>query len=771
MMARDPMKFGAIVGLVVSVSILLVSCASDPQRLVETGNEYLEQGQYREAGLIYRRALQVDARNGEAYYRLGLAEYALGRYLQAFRAFIRAMDLQPTNNDAFEKLTDIYLASYDVSDQNAKPLLAELKEVTYEAEQNGIDKFLTLRVRGFIAMIEEREDEAVDLLRDALELRPGDQRVTIALADSYSSLARFDEAEPLLKGLVETSPQFGLAYESLYALYVRQGRLDDAEQMLLQASARNPNIALSWLQLGVHYHIMQRPDERDEAIRHLTSEPETFPNGYQAAADFYMRVGEFERAAALFEEGIGLHPEQKANYRLGAAQARALTGDISEALRQVELVLQDEPENDSAIVLRETLRLASGDLEVAESVIEELEKVLPRMPQNPVVNYNLGRAYQVTGQEDAALIQYQEAIRKRGDYVLPKLALGDLRIRRNEPADALNEADDVIAIQPGNLSARLLRANALIRLGQFDRAREEVSVLDSNLATQRQAAILEASIHAAEGEYGDAETILKELRSSNPSDRAATAGLVDLYLREGAPEKATALIETELETSPDSTDLRLVQARVSMMAREYQNAIREYETVLDAEPDDATVLLELGTAQYHTGNFDGAEARFRRARELAPKNAAASLQLALLLGEMGEEEETRDLLEEIVKLAPDNPVALNNLAYMLSETPQNIDRALVLTQRALKSAPDNPIILDTLGWIYIRMNQSTNAVNTYRRLIEIEPAESTWRYHYGMALFQHGDSPEAKVQLESALDYSPSTEESQEIRELLNRIG
>ena len=60
------------------VFLVLVGCNRDPeaakQKLVETGNRYFENGKFKEASIIYRRAIQKDRRYGEAYYRLGLAE-------------------------------------------------------------------------------------------------------------------------------------------------------------------------------------------------------------------------------------------------------------------------------------------------------------------------------------------------------------------------------------------------------------------------------------------------------------------------------------------------------------------------------------------------------------------------------------------------------------------------------------------------------------------------------------------------------------------------
>ena len=62
---------------------LLGSCATDPHaravRYVENGNKFFEREKYKEASIMYRRAIaaNADPRYGEAYYRLGLTSAKL----------------------------------------------------------------------------------------------------------------------------------------------------------------------------------------------------------------------------------------------------------------------------------------------------------------------------------------------------------------------------------------------------------------------------------------------------------------------------------------------------------------------------------------------------------------------------------------------------------------------------------------------------------------------------------------------------------------------
>src|SRR5215510_10154792 len=93
--------------------LAVASCSRDPkvqaQRYLANGNKFFSKAKYKEASIMYRRALQKDLRFGEAYYRLALTDLKLAAYGDAVRALIRAVELQPQNVDAATKLADLYL--------------------------------------------------------------------------------------------------------------------------------------------------------------------------------------------------------------------------------------------------------------------------------------------------------------------------------------------------------------------------------------------------------------------------------------------------------------------------------------------------------------------------------------------------------------------------------------------------------------------------------------------------------------------------------------
>jgi len=58
-------------------------------------------------------------------------------------------------------------------------------------------------------------------------------------------------------------------------------------------------------------------------------------------------------------------------------------------------------------------------------------------------------------------------------------------------------------------------------------------------------------------------------------------------------------------------------------------------------------------------------------------------------------------------------------------------------------------------------------VRVFKDLVNVEPGNAAFHYHYGMALLQKGDRTAAMLQLETAIRDNPSKDDAGKIRELL----
>src|ERR1051326_6171950 len=106
-----------VVGLLMICFLLgMVGCKTDPEvakrRYLESGQRYFDRGQYSEACIQYRKALQIDPRFAEAYYRLGKADLKMREWQDAYKAFNQMVLIDPSNINAHTELFSLYLSGH-----------------------------------------------------------------------------------------------------------------------------------------------------------------------------------------------------------------------------------------------------------------------------------------------------------------------------------------------------------------------------------------------------------------------------------------------------------------------------------------------------------------------------------------------------------------------------------------------------------------------------------------------------------------------------------
>lgn len=776
--------------LLITLLTLAPACSRDPnvvkRKYLESGNRYFERGKYREASIMYRSALRKDARYGEAYYRLGLTSLKLKQPGIALRQFHRAFELLPEGPlraETSNRLTDLYLAQFLLDTRRESPIRNDLASLLKNPRLTAFDR---LRLEAHIAWKDGGLDEAVEKFRQADRLRPQDPSLRLALAQALMAKGEtllgqvgaeaakpwFEEAVRISMEVIERNRDFAPMYDVLYGHYMRQGLLSEADRIRQLKVDNNPKIADFRLQLATHYLQTNRPGQAQKVIDALLAERETFPDGRDRAGDFYMMHQQFDKAIEYYRTGLEGSGEQWLHFQRKIVDALVAQGkrDQAAALLDQE-ILKRFPRDPVAQALRASLRLESGSAAQLQQAISELQESVRKLPNNPVVRYNLGRALYLRGELEQAQIHFETAAKLRGDYLPPRLVLCELHLRRREYAAALTMAEQILTQAPEDFTARLLRSQALEGLGRSEEAR--ASMLEAGrISASSPAALISLGILEINSRHFDAAArVFQQCLSRFPGQPLCTLGLAEAYTGQSEFSKAQALLEGELERNPSRRDLRLALSNVHTLAGRYDAAIAILKKMEAAEPASADLQVRLGDTYRRRGDLPAAIEHFRRALQLQPDNADVHVWLALLLHMTGRANEARQHYQDILRLQPDNGIALNNLAYVMAENGGDLDLALTYAQRARLKLPGVPEVADTLGWIYIKKKLTANALAIYDELVAKYPTNPTYRYHRGMALLQRGDRSEARKELEAALRNGPEPEERAKIEDLMRRIG
>ncbi len=462
--------------------VVLAACGANveatKQKLLASGNEYFEKGQFREAAIMYGRALNQDRRFGEAYFRLAQAQIRLGRFAQAARALHRASELQPENSEAFSLLAEIYLTALESDPLHRDNYIRELEDMLELAGHRGVDSFQLLRVRGYLALVEGKPDDAIRDYEEAIKVKPEDKNVPLALMRALREVGKLQEAEEFAKRQIGKYPDFGPMYDRLYTVYITQKETAKAEGVIEAKCAALPGNSGCQLELAAHYHLANKASRRDELLETLAAKNAGDPAVLASIGDFYERIQDYERAIRNYRAAQQASTARKNFYRLRVAEILATSGRGGDALREVTAVLAEEPKNAAAIALRGAIRLYGGERASVQDAINDMEEVIAEMPKNAVLRYNLGVAYLSVRDVDKALVQFQESAALLPTYQAPRYQLGRIYLSRRQPAMSAQLADEILKLNPASLRGKLLRAEASISLEEYNQAR---AFLDSAL--------------------------------------------------------------------------------------------------------------------------------------------------------------------------------------------------------------------------------------------------------------------------------------------------
>ncbi len=588
------------------------------------------------------------------------------------------------------------------------------------------------------------------------------------------------EAEKLGRGLIEKQKTFDKIYDVLYTHFLRTNRPQDAEQILKLKIANNPQRPEFLSQLAYFYYLTKRRPEMLATLSQITADKNKFLHGHLIVGDFYYAIREFNEAVQQYREGEKDDPKERSAYQKKLVEALTVSGKHDEAAKALAELVKEHPKDPETIAMHASVLLQKGDPKEADGIIAELQPVLTTTPatqrdRRAILHYNLARAYALKGDPasfDQAKRHFQDTLTARENYIPAKLALAQLELAHNENPQAVRHASEILTVDKNNFVAKLVRTAGRMNMKDYDQTSQELAVMEREYPTSPDVRFQVGRLKFAQGRIKEAESDFELLMKSN--DLRGLSGLIDCKLAQGQTDEAIRLVQAQLIKKPDDFGGRFMLGSLEFKAQKYQDAIKDFQLLADKNPKSPQlpgVYVRLGEVKRRAGDLNGAIASFQKARELSPKDPVPLLQLALLFDTNGRHDDALKSYEDVLKMQPDNPVALNNIAYSKADEGVDLDRALQLAERARTKSPTDPDVLDTIGLIFVKKNSTDEGLRLLKELVARAPSNPLYHLHFAMALYQKGNKPEAKKELQTASRSNPSERDQQKIRELLAKIG
>lgn len=747
--------------------LALAGCRS-ARTYADRANALYARGDYSAASLNYRKALQKKPTDGELYYRLALAEIKQNKGAEAFGDLTQAVRLAPGNRAARAELENLVLRSYLTDPKRPKLLYDTLVKLSDQWLAENPQSPEGLRIKGYLAMVDRRPQDAVVLLEHARQLNPTELKITLGLMDAYVQSGRPEDAEQVGREAIARDKAAAEVYDALYRLYAVK-RPADAERILLEKIHNNQQEGSYRLQLASHYARLGKKAEMRAALQDYLAEPNSDPNKHLKAGEFYSALGDGTKAIEQYQLGLAGNPENAPMYQDRIARALISAGNRDEALKLLNKTVAQDPKDKEAQSLRAALLISNlGENRRAEG-IQDFQKLVEKNPDDLSLRYVLSKALLETGDLAGARLQLLEIVKKNPRFLDGQLSLADIAFKQGRLAEAAQHAQAAVDSDPDNFKAQLLLGTALLRHGDLDHAAAVLDRLSRQAPESIDARLEMANLDLVRGRLDKAETSFAQILQTHPGDLRAIAGLANIDIAQHRPEQALAMLEKQLANSHDAPEIRYLMAVTALKAGKYDVAI-----------DHLKRLTALGSVQFYMdlaqvyrlrGDLRNAIATMQQAVALNSRDPRPASMLSYLLELDNRRQEAKAQAQRALSLKPNDPGAMNNFAYLLADTGDSLDEALKLAKNAVSKVPGEPNFEDTLGFIYLKRGQSEDALNVFDQLVRRYPKEPSFAYHMGVAWYQRGEPARAKAMLSRALELRPSQDTEREIQDLMTRLN
>jgi predicted Zn-dependent protease len=704
---------------------------------------------------------------------LALVELKLERPVPAYQDLQRAVELMPDDVQAAFRLGQLALSIYNADPKHPEQLFDQAAKNATKLLSKLPDGYEGNLLQGALDLVNKKPEDALAHFRGALKAKPDDSTAKLGLASALVDDRQADAGLEAAREVIQHDRTFGAAYDFLFQRYALAGRAVEAENILKEKVSNNPKDAAFILELARYYVSQQKPAEVASTLQRMTGNPKDFPNGSLAAGDFYASFGKPDQALPQYQEGLRRASGNKNIYRKRIAGIMAAQRNWPEVYTQLQACLKDQPEDQEAKLMRATAWLEEGKRENMDPAIAELRAQLAKHPQEVRLRFQIGNALAQKGDLEGARRDWAAAAQQKRDYLPPRFALAELDLAQGKAQDALRESEEITAVAPRDERARLLEATCQIAAGQLAQARAELNRLAADFPKSPQVRFRLGILALAEKKFGEAEQVFRELAKAAGPDPQVYSGLAQAFVGQKETAKAIEAVQDELKRSPGSLGLRQVLAQVAMSSGKYDIAIEQYKQLVTAAPKSVDFQRALAAAYSAQGNAADAVGVLQAAVQKDPSQVAVSLDLTHALLSAGRVDDAKTEYRRLLKIQPNNPNALNDLAYLMADSGENLDQALELARKGTQFATEPSLktsLSDTIGWIYLKKHMYDSALQTFQSLVNGNPESMTYRYHLGTTLFEMGNKPKAKAELEAALGATGKSVDEPKIRELLARL-
>jgi tetratricopeptide (TPR) repeat protein len=327
-------------------------------------------GQKRDSEREFASILKTHPDDSVSHLYIGLAEFERRSYAAAKAHFERAGALAMDNPEVVPAVIETYLAIKDFSLPDR--LLKQLKEMPRP------DSDLLFQL-GDLLMRYGSYERAIGAFEKLSATAPAKPEPLLMLAEAYDRQAMPERAYSAYEKAIAVQPAFEESYVAFAYFAATHGNNEFAGNVVRKGLQKIPGSSKLQLENGVIDALAGRRDEAEARFRRAAEADPRWNVPLLALGISQMENGNAADAAATFREAARIAPDDyRAEYLYATALARAGTGDDAQRSREI---------------------------------IAALRRAIALNSQDARPHVSLGQAYAAAGQPDAAIGEFQKALK------------------------------------------------------------------------------------------------------------------------------------------------------------------------------------------------------------------------------------------------------------------------------------------------------------------------------------------------------------------------
>ena len=568
--------------------------------------EKYQSGELEEAEKLLLDIHKQSAGSAMSGQMLGMINYLQGDIGEAEGLLSEHVDTETASVE-----TKLLLASAQLRSNKPEEALQVLAQDAGDSEA----KPEILAMYGLAALQTGETATGIKFIQAALQKKPDNTGLRLALAQHYASDNQLDKALDELRLAFEKTPQDSNIQAALVEALLVTKALPEAQQISKKIRKNYPQAATSFSLAG---HIAFAADDLKSARKYFATARKLDSKDLSALyglAKIEFSRERWQQAEQNFKEILQLDPTQINAYR-GILLTNSANGT---AQRGIDYIAELPGDSFTPSLVLAERYIELNDYEAALTQLERAQRIKPESKY----------AAELSARTLLGLSQEQ-------------MATGELPKARAKILQALQIAPE---------SLRLLQ-----QLARVDIASQQTLEVKKTLARMEQLAPNDPMVHEIRGDsaraQNDEEGAINSYQLAwNEAKLDSSAGKLYQLLSTIQPRQAREFLQQWQTESPDSPVLLTLMAQQKESVGDKRGAMKMYRKALKVAPNSPGVLNNLAWLYHTDGDKRGLELA-QQAHQLAPNSAAIADTYGWILASNGKKEKAIEVLEYAASLAP-----------------------------------------------------------------------------------------------------------------------